>query len=578
MEQSIAGPSSTTNIPISTFQSSITPSSIIPPSLPTILESLNNLLINQQNRNLSLTHLNPYVSNQERKGKSKDERQIINNLKESISNLRYILNESNDIEEQNRLIRGLKEISNHQNNLLSILPNFQPNLSSSSSSSSSSLNEKSISFPSNLLLLNPIELLEKISLEIKLQCFIEDSQFGLMKSSLAIAGNKFVCDVDLIDNISYSQNQQEEEEEDDDDDNLEDENMNNINKNNNIKKSIENQNLTNSEKIKLSKISFNHITFSENTEKSEYITFILKFLIEDYLNIFYNDQIDNWKKQNVLENLKSGLKELKELDEYTTEQGKDGFEELEKIVKVMEEFKTNESQSKIYNTKSLSIFPTFHLLPPTSSSSEEQSNNPIIKIRPPNPGEKVPSPTFDEEGNEDVNMDNNDLGIKDWIIEIEDELIVRRNFLNQEIELKDTLNGIKIENLLYLPYQSSPIITSSLNQQIQMFPYSSNFIHSSNFNQNGNSRDKDNETQGNMIEQRWSMVQPGPTAFVIGRIGIPSTQLELSKILNSIRNQIILNKLFKSIFKVDHLVPDQLNQEEEDDEDQTNLDDLLSSM
>nr|XP_018261611.1 uncharacterized protein I303_06051 [Kwoniella dejecticola CBS 10117]OBR83769.1 hypothetical protein I303_06051 [Kwoniella dejecticola CBS 10117] len=616
----IAGPS--TMFPTTSISTNInTP---IPASTPTILESLNTLLVAHQTRNLSLTHLHPYAplhisningkDNGKGKGKGKDRGNlaVISDLRQSVARLRATLEGpgSGDGEVQGRLIRGLKEISTHQPNILALLPTLQPSLASNLSSGSSSGSGSGCTplFPSKSLLLSPTKLLEKISLESGLQCFIEDPQFGLMRSSLAIAGGRFVCDVDLSDDLGVPDAEADAEgegegegegeeggegegvEKGEDDDDM---GMNpNTHNGTTATEMKTKQGSTSSGKIRLSKISVNHITLSGTTAKSTYITSVLKSLIERYLDAYYDDHLDDFAKEGVLRELEDGLSELRVLDEYSAgaedgKDGKDGFEELERVVKVLDQFSKSDdgNSSRIYNAESRSIFPTFHLLPPTLTSpltptptpSEQcnQSHNPSIKIRPSRPGETIPSPTLGGTANEDVNMEDSanvaSNWAKEWIVEIKDDLVVRRNFLDPTTEGEESdlgvMNGVKVENLLYRPYPAPPL--PSLAQQIQLFPYASTFSHSSASSSSG------------MLEQRWSMVQPGPEAFVVGRIGVPSASEGLGRLLNVIRNQIVLNRLFSTIFKVENLVPDQVDQAGEDGQDvddmgASDLEDLLA--
>ncbi|WWC90492.1 uncharacterized protein L201_005428 [Kwoniella dendrophila CBS 6074] len=602
-----AGPSIPPPNPASTLMPSSTTSNItspnsIPASTTTLIESIQSLLSSHSSRNLSLTHLHPYSPsssvtiasnyNSTLKGKGKsNENHIVSDLnrikqlRDNIGRLKNVLNSgSSNNEEEGKLIRGLKEVSNHQISLLSQSQSINRPINPCFSMDNSS-------FPSKLLLLTPVKLLENISQELGLQCFIEDSQFGLLKSSLAIAGKNFVIDVDLeIDTLLEG----EGEGEDDVD----------MNHNNHI---IPNQGSNSSSfniidentrgKTKLTKITINHVKSNGETAKSIYIENVLKQLIESYLDI-YNDNVNNqdkiWEKQKRLDQLILGLGELKVLDDYSTSNSgdstvhtKDGFEEIELLSKELEKLLEASSQCKIYFTKSKSIFPTFHLLPLSSTTSSYpppiNPYNPVIKIRPATLGESIPSPFNHLQGtiDGDVNMEDTKVTptlnwLDNWIIEVEpdlqdgiDGLTVRRNWLNPQKVESDNQNGIKVENLLYRPLPPPPIPSTS--QQAQLFPYTSTFSHSIAFSSSASS-DKS-------IGQRWSMVQPGPNAFVIRRIGIPRNTEDLSRLLDLLRDQIILNKLFKSIFVHLNMLPDLplgIDAEEDDEEEDGDIDDLLS--
>ncbi|OCF75897.1 hypothetical protein I204_03194 [Kwoniella mangroviensis CBS 8886] len=571
-----AGPSVPVSIPNTTLS----------PSSPTLLNTIHSVLIAHSSKNLSLTHLHPFAPSSTRsgiagtdKGKGKDienEVNTIKGLRDAVNKLKVVLNNPSGIDGgtdvEGRLMRGLKEI-----------------LSVTSSASS---------FPSHLLNLHPIKLLEAISLSLNLQCFIEDSQFGLLKSSLAIAGTRFVIDVDLETGPSSGVGGDEDEDEDGDVD------LDMESKQPQAKTTSDDIATTREEvrnKIRLTKLIVNHVTSSGGTAKSTYISAILRTLIEDYLICYDSTTLGLWEKQVILDRLIDGLKELKHLDDYSTrtptsaststdaEQmiGKsDGFEEIEKIALDLNDLYTPVSQSRIYPTLNRSIFPTFHLLPQSVINTEP---NPIIKLRPAKPHEEIPTPSMDvtdipaqdQERHDDVNMDSvnssDKIARSSWIIEIVPEngmdgLVVRRNWLSQTIlenDEADGVEGIKVENLLYRAYPPPPI--APLSPQIQLFPYTSTFSHLSP--SLGKHSDVDKQ------QQKWSMVNPGPTAFVVGRIGMNSDIKQVARVLNSFRNQIILNNMFNSVFIHQHLKLEEnnINIEEEDEDDGVDdINDLLS--
>lgn len=51
--------------------------------------------------------------------------------------------------------------------------------------------------PSSRISLQPVELLQHLASKLDIQTYLEDSQFGLLKTSLTLAGNCFVVDIDL---------------------------------------------------------------------------------------------------------------------------------------------------------------------------------------------------------------------------------------------------------------------------------------------------------------------------------------------------------------------------------------------
>ncbi|WVQ68372.1 uncharacterized protein L199_006579 [Kwoniella botswanensis] len=558
-----AGPS----VPISI------PNTTLSPSSPTLRNTIHSLLIGHSSKNLSLTHLHPFAPSSTRsdivgidKGKGKDvenEADTIKGLRDAVNKLKVVLNtpsgKDGGTDVEGRLIRGLKEISSHQLPLIQQLTSLTPNLSVTSSVSS---------FPSHLLNLHPIKLLEAVSTSLKLQCFIEDSQFGLLKSSLAIAGTRFVIDVDLETGPSSGVGGDEDEDEDGDVD------VDMESKQPQARTTLDDITTTQEEvrnKVRLTKLIVNHVTSSGGTAKSNYISTILRTLIDDYLRCYDSTTLGMWEKQVILDRLIDGLKELKDLDDYSTRtttststsidgeqvngNARDGFEDIEKIVSDLNNLYTSDTRSRIYPTLNRSIFPTFHLLPQSIINTEP---NPMIKLRPAKPHEDIPAPSLDvtdtpaqdQERHDDVNMDSVNSSEKttqsNWIIEIVPEngmdgLVVRRNWLSQTIlenDEADGVEGIKVENLLYRAYSPPPL--ASLSPQIQLFPYTSTFSHLSP----SPGKHSDIEKQ----QQHWSMVNPGPTAFVVGRIGMSSDIKQVARVLNSLRNQIILNNMFNSVF------------------------------
>ncbi|WRT68530.1 uncharacterized protein IL334_005507 [Kwoniella shivajii] len=662
--------------------------SSIPPSTPTILNTLHALLLSHSSRNLNTTHLHPYTpspprngnSNLDGKGKGKvvegNEIASVTDLRESIIRLKDVLSRGgdgvvisqgqNDGEgDEGRLIRGLKEITTHQQSILPSLNSLRPPCSL----------PLQVSFPSSLLSLSPSALLQELSLSLGLQCFSEDSQFGLLKSSLAIAGTRFVVDVDLeVDTLQG---------EDDDEMNgiavtnasgLDDFGIQNGNgqqsssvssglngngmNHNGPPSNNTNDTNNNTQKVKLTKLIVNHVTSNGGTGKSTHITSILTKLIEDYLELYNsnnasnndNKQNDNgdhnvnnndsdndiWEKQSYLERLTKVLKDLKSLDDNHISgisKNKDNFEELEKAHQLVEHLTTSSisttNEFKIYPTKANTIFPTFHLLPSSSSSSSSSPSpsppwddtgrgggeepNPVIQLRPHRPLERVihaPPIIVNTSGNDENNAEGEDvdmtegkgpsteLNLENWIIEIipengMDGLVVRRNWLDitskpdsSDGSSDGAQGGIRIENLLYKPFPPSPI--PSLSQQPNLFPYNSTFIHrpsSSSAEPNTTQTHIDSEPneRSRDVEQQWSMVIPGPKAYIIGRIGVPDSLEGFKGSLKALRHQLILNNLFTSIFSIQNLTSntDTQNQhvdeaDEDDEREDDDLDDLLS--
>ena len=142
------------------------------------------------------------------------------------------------------------------------------------------------SLTSPLASLSPLELLRHLASKLSIQAYIEDSQFGLLKQSLALAGKSFVIDIDL------------------ETDPVED----------------ESPGLSG---VRLSKLTANHVN-GDATGKSEWIARVLKDKIGAYLEAW------NTKGEvtETIASLESEFVDLKELDGLT---GANWFLELETV-------------------------------------------------------------------------------------------------------------------------------------------------------------------------------------------------------------------------------------------------------
>jgi hypothetical protein len=177
-----------------------------------------------------------------------------------------------------------------------------------------------IEFPSRFIQLSPIELLKSLSTAIGIQFYLEESQFGLLKTSLTLAGACFVVDLDLeTDAVSGN----EEDDEMDGDTRSE---------------AAGQQEREGKGKLRLSKISSSHVR-GEVTAKSEWIAKVIKAVVEEYLHA-WNEGVKGWEGQVELEKrvrrLEAELRTLKELDEVAETSGTRGvdwFEELDVVVK-----------------------------------------------------------------------------------------------------------------------------------------------------------------------------------------------------------------------------------------------------
>ncbi|WWD19177.1 hypothetical protein CI109_103635 [Kwoniella shandongensis] len=528
----------------------------IPPNQNTILQTLSSLLQTHQSRTHSQPYYHPYaplisslVGNGKGKERSGDAADIIRRLKEGVVSLREMLEKERDTE---RLSRALKEVTTHQTALL-------PSLTSLSSSPAPALPP----FPSSYLLLSPTALLQTLSKRLGLEPFLEDSQFGLLKSSLAIAGSQFVVDVDLeTDTLAGA----EEGEEDD-------------------PMTTTTNTTTGGEEssrglVRLSKLTANHVTKEGGTGKSDWIEKVLRETVESHLDLWNKGEAiasgdDLWEKEKRVGWLEEGLRDLKGLDETAgreTSGDVDWFEELEKVANIATRLIDD---GTIYSSERNTIFPTFGLLP-TESHAPSSLSNPTLRIRPARQGEQIPpsiAPTNlnrDGETSMDVDGKRPEGWVKgNWVLEVipsegVDGVVVRRGWLKEDAEDTAPMNGtkeavsagIRVENLLYRPFpQSTSLLSSTI--QPRAFPYTGSFIHSRG---------------AEKPEQHWSIAQPGPLAGVVGRVALPSSQEELKRVIEALRRQVVLNGLFTSVFKHDLL---QLDAGETQDEEDDNVDDLL---
>ncbi|WVF67558.1 hypothetical protein IAT40_002316 [Kwoniella sp. CBS 6097] len=631
-----AGPSgSELNMPTSASTSNLS----IPIESTTFQSSFHALLLCQNTKNLNFTHLHPFAPSSERhestaagEGKGKEGRnddghevERLRSLRESLSKIREVLGvqlvagQGGDSAEVGRLIRGLREVTTHQAALLnSSTPLLGPSASSPVSVSSASTQNPTLTplFASPLQLLPPITLLQNLSTSLGLQAFIEDSQFGLLKSSLAIAGNRVVVDVDLETDTPIGG----------EDEDMDDDTTTSLNATSTPLPSAALSSVPGKEaekergKVRLSKLVANHVTASGGTGKSEAITRILKDQIELYLKLWNGSPLPStadatlpqgpgtdkspvgdetlvkaiWEKEECLLGLKSILSELKEIDDLA-EQGpgrqgtgdQDGnidmFESVEWGIQLFDQLKSGQGRVRVYPAERDTIFPMFRLLPPSSSSSNEtdrqatSSYNPTFRLRPAQINEEVSTPFTElDSASDQVGSGGNDESMEErwsegnWVLELVDDglqsvagksvgsgLVVRRNWLSGE-DVESPGEGIRVENLLYQPFPSN----GYLRPQPQPFPYTSTFVHTS--------LALPSSSEGNAAaqrEQHWSIAQPGPQAFVLGKIGVPKGAKGMSKLIKALRRQVVLDSFFTGVFVANHLKAETLDIEENDDED-----------
>ncbi|OWZ29718.1 hypothetical protein C343_04752 [Cryptococcus neoformans C23] len=541
-------------------------------SSPTLLTYLHALFDARQSQNLTLPYLQPFAPLSSRplprtnssgnggdRGKGKEKVKIdldvIRELRESVASWRGVLIKEN--QEGGRLTTALKEVITHQSTLLPSSAALLPQASSSS---------KSL-FPSSHLLSQPTILLQSIASAVSLQTFLEDSQFGLQQSSLAIAGERLVVDVDLGVDLGGEE-----------DESRMGTPMGTPRPYTPLPGAIPTSALTqNSDergKVKLLKLVASHVTPSGGTGQCEWIRKVLNELVNDYLTLWnapvldegYTSEKSLWEREETARKLEREFADLKWFDDVAGDESVDWFEELEKITGTVEKLvtetryvfskhfqkspkcmtknkKIKNSEQRLYPADKHSVFPAFRLLP-----SSSMGPNPIWRIRPAkSSNESVPtissvhSTKSDGEAG-DLDMEEQWLET-DWVIECIEEdgiagVVVSRNWLvDSEHEEKQQISGtVRLENLLYHPFQQPTFLT--IPQQ-QPFPYTSPFIHST----------KD----GNGLDQHWSIAQPGPLGWVVGRVGMGRNLEGLYKTIKALRKQLVLNQMFASVFKSEAL-------------------------
>ncbi|AFR96625.1 hypothetical protein CNAG_03402 [Cryptococcus neoformans var. grubii H99] len=518
-------------------------------SSPTLLTYLHALFDARQSQNLTLPYLQPFAPLSSRplprtnssgnggdRGKGKEKVKIdldvIRELRESVASWRGVLIKEN--QEGGRLTTALKEVITHQSTLLPSSAALLPQASSSS---------KSL-FPSSHLLSQPTILLQSIASAVSLQTFLEDSQFGLQQSSLAIAGERLVVDVDLGVDLGGEE-----------DESRMGTPMGTPRPYTPLPGAIPTSALTqNSDergKVKLLKLVASHVTPSGGTGQCEWIRKVLNELVNDYLTLWnapvldegYTSEKSLWEREETARKLEREFADLKWFDDVAGDESVDWFEELEKITGTVEKLVTETSEQRLYPADKHSVFPAFRLLP-----SSSMGPNPIWRIRPAkSSNESVPtissvhSTKSDGEAG-DLDMEEQWLET-DWVIECIEEdgiagVVVSRNWLvDSEHEEKQQISGtVRLENLLYHPFQQPTFLT--IPQQ-QPFPYTSPFIHST----------KD----GNGLDQHWSIAQPGPLGWVVGRVGMGRNLEGLYKTIKALRKQLVLNQMFASVFKSEAL-------------------------
>ena len=144
---------------------------------------------------------------------------------------------------------------------------------------------------------------------MSIQTYLEDSQFGLLKTSLTLAGNRFVVDVDLETDAAGN---------DDDDEDID------------IEKRMEGRG-----RVRLSKLTANHVGPGGTTGKSESIAAVLRMRFETFLDS-WNEGEKGRRLEKLIRELEEELEDVKVLDDLVAQLGEDAgpdlFADLEEVV------------------------------------------------------------------------------------------------------------------------------------------------------------------------------------------------------------------------------------------------------
>jgi len=261
----------------------------------------------------------------------------------------------------------------HQSALLPLLPVLNPELSP----------------PSFRQPIAPIQVLEAIAQRLGIETYLEESQFGLLKTTLAIAGKRFVLDVDLeVDSATGVE---------------EDEAGPSINAD------------PRRGKVRLAKLLVNHVTKDGGTASSDSIGQAIQGVLEEYL-VYWNGEREQEEGERIIKRLWEELGDLAGLDAMA-ESGRDWFAEIESM---STRIKGLEVEGRT------SVLPSFMLAGQT------------FRMRPAAVGENVVDPLAREKGR------------CDWIMEYvsgeRDGLVVRTNWLDGN--MADVEGSVKVEHLL----------------------------------------------------------------------------------------------------------------------------------
>ncbi|KAL1413354.1 hypothetical protein Q8F55_001113 [Vanrija albida] len=495
-------------------------------------------------------------------------------VKEAVEGARGVLARGRDDKERVRAARAMREVITHESallplgsTLLSLPPAMRPLAA--------------------LAPLPPADLLPALGRRLGLQVFAEDSQFGLLKTSLTLAGERFVVDIDLEADAG----------EDEDEGGTEPPSA--------AATPGLGQGLAMTAveatpapsappppsergKVRLAKLSANHVTPSGADGKSEHVARVLRAALDAHLTAW--NAHEGQALEGACAALEGALAELKALDDLAAAgdaTSPDLFADLEALAAGVARLGAEGALHEASGT----MFPSFRIL-------AAGRHNPKLRIRPVAKGEHVPPPWADEgmavdavpvaadaapaaaaaaddamavDGAEvaaAVDTTNGAAAAADtangsgtaadtsagpapapdtmcagaWLLEVVDDaptpapgggrgLIVRRTWLQPGADDTDASawNGsIKAEGLLY----QLALEASGAAAPLPLFPQSSEFVH---------------RPEGGFT-QRWNLAFPGPEGYVVGRVGLPASWGEFARLVRALRAQLVLDELFASAF------------------------------
>ncbi|CAD6588535.1 MAG: hypothetical protein TREMPRED_005075 [Tremellales sp. Tagirdzhanova-0007] len=499
--------------------------------LPTILDHLNTLQHSHHlaNPQLNLPYLHPFAQTSSWKGKDREislssstQLDLLKELRGAVEMSRSLLRQPETDHDRDwaKLARALKEIVTHQSAILPISRSLSP---------LPVLRRIRPLLVTSLVLLTPVELLTTLARALSIQTYLEDSQFGLLKTSLTLAGNRFVVDVDLETDAAGN---------DDDDDYID------------IEKRMEGRG-----RLRLSKLTANHVGPGGSTGKSESIAAVLRERFEAFLDS-WNEGEKGRRLEKLIRDLEDELQDLKVLDDVVARLGEEAgpglFADLEEVVSKVK------GSPLFHHSDHSSIFPRFRLL-----DSSTSNQNPIFRIRPLRPGETVPVPSLPAEN---MIVDEEQWLGGCWILE--QRWLSRPASEQEEAQSVSWNTGTKIEQLILNQQPTSRLDQDQASTGSLKVPYTLDHTVSP----------EPSKGESASLRQHWSMAQPGPEGYLITSVGVPSIWVDFRGIIEALRGQIVLNQLFLSIYRTSLLERGHEMLEGNDSDDEESFEELNGLM